>query len=70
MNFMIYWWGIKYLNKIFLCFMVNANIPYDACIAFKLHNFVEVTFYHQCEELCNIFIYLNQYVGHIILNME
>jgi hypothetical protein len=50
--------------------MVNANIPYDACIAFKLHNFVEVTFYHQCEELCNIFIYLNQYVGHIILNME
>jgi hypothetical protein len=41
----------------------------DANIAFKLHNFVQVT-YHQCEKLCNIFIYLNQYVGHIILNME
>jgi hypothetical protein len=24
-------------------------------------------FYHQCEELCNTFIYLNQYVGHVIL---
>ncbi len=28
------------------------------------------TFYHQCEELCNTFIYLNQYVGHVILSME
>jgi hypothetical protein len=27
---------------------------HDACIAFKLHNFVQLTFYHQCEELCNI----------------
>jgi hypothetical protein len=24
----------------------------DVDIAFKLHNFVQVTFYHQCEELC------------------
>jgi hypothetical protein len=38
----------------------------DASIAFKLHNFVQVTFYHQCEELCNTFIYLNQYVWHVI----
>jgi hypothetical protein len=42
----------------------------DACIAFELHNFVRMTFYHQCEELCNTFIYLNQYVGHDILSME
>jgi hypothetical protein len=27
-------------------------------------------FYHQCEELCNTFIYLNKYVGHVILSME
>jgi hypothetical protein len=42
----------------------------DEGIAFKLHNFVQVTFNHQCEKLCNIFIYLNQYVRHVILNME
>jgi hypothetical protein len=42
----------------------------DAGIAFKLDNFGQVTFYHQCEELCNIFIYLNQYVGHVIWNMK
>jgi len=39
----------------------------DTCIAFKLHNFVQVTFHHQCEEVCNTFIYLNQYVRHDIL---
>jgi hypothetical protein len=39
-------------------------------IAFKLNDFVEVTLYHQCDQLCNTFIYLNQYVGHDILNME
>jgi hypothetical protein len=29
-----------------------------------------MTFYHQCDQLCNTFIYLNQYVLHDILNME
>jgi hypothetical protein len=42
----------------------------DVGIAFKLYNFVQMTFYHQCEELCNIFIYLNQYVKHVILTTE
>jgi hypothetical protein len=28
------------------------------------------TFYHQCDQVCNTFIYLNQYVGHDILSME
>jgi hypothetical protein len=42
----------------------------DAGIAFKFHNFVQMTFYYQCEKLCNTFIYLNQCVGHVILNME
>jgi hypothetical protein len=42
----------------------------DVSIAFELHNFVRVTFYCQCEELFNTFIYLNEYVGHDILSME
>jgi hypothetical protein len=42
----------------------------DASIAFKLHNFVQMTLYNQREEICNTFIYSNQYVGHVILNME
>jgi hypothetical protein len=42
----------------------------DVGITFKLYNFVQVTFYHQCENLYNTFIYFNQYVGHVILNME
>ncbi len=25
----------------------------DTSIAFKLHNFVQMTFYHQCDQLCN-----------------
>jgi len=29
---------------------------YDAGIAFKLHNFVQVTLYHKCEQLCNALI--------------
>jgi hypothetical protein len=29
-----------------------------------------MTFYHQCEKLCDTFIYLNKYVGHVILSME
>jgi hypothetical protein len=61
MNFKIYWWGIKYLKNI-LIFHGDANIP---CITFELYNFVQMTFYHQCEELCNIFIYLI-----VILSME
>ncbi len=50
--------------------MVNGLSQYDTNIAFKLHNFVQLTFYHQCDQLCNTFIYLNQYVQHDILNME
>ncbi len=50
--------------------MVNGLSQYDTSIAFKLHNFVQVTFYHQCDQLYNTFIYLNQYVQHDILNME
>jgi hypothetical protein len=50
--------------------MVNGLSQYDTGIAFKLHNFVQVTFYHQCDQFCNTFIYLNQYVQHDILNME
>jgi hypothetical protein len=38
----------------------------DASIAFKFHNFVQVTFYHHCEKVYNTFIYLNQYVAHVI----
>jgi hypothetical protein len=50
--------------------MVNGLSQYDMGIAFKLHNFVQVTLYHQCDQLCNTLIYLNQYVRHDILNMK
>jgi hypothetical protein len=50
--------------------MVNGLSQYDTNIVFKLNNFVQMTFYHQCDQLCNTFIYLNQYVRHDILNME
>jgi len=50
--------------------VVNGLSQYDTSIAFKFHNFVQVTFYHQCDQLCNTFIYWNQYVRHDILNME
>ncbi len=50
--------------------MVNGLSQYDTSIAFKLHKFVQVTFYHQCDQLCNTFINRNQYVKHDILNME
>ncbi len=50
--------------------MVNGLSQYDMGIAFKFHSFVQVTFYHQCDQLCNIFIYLNQYVWHDILNTK
>jgi hypothetical protein len=66
MNFMIYRQGIKYFKNI-LMLQISHD---DASITFKFHNFVQVTFYHQCEELYNTFIYLNQYVGHVILSME
>jgi hypothetical protein len=49
--------------------MVNELSQYDMGIAFKLYNFVQVTFYHQCEQLYNSFIYLNQYVGNDILSV-
>jgi hypothetical protein len=39
--------------------MVNGLSKYDMGIAFKLHHFVQVTFYHQYDQLCNTFIYLN-----------
>jgi hypothetical protein len=58
------------IKKIFLCFMVNGLSQYNTSITFKLHNFVQMTFYHQCGQFCNTFIYLNQYVWHDILNME
>jgi hypothetical protein len=50
--------------------MVNGLSQYDMSIALKLYNFVQMTFYHQCDQFCNTFIYLNQYVQHDILNME
>ncbi len=50
--------------------MVNGLSQYDIAIAFKIHNFIQLTFYHQCDQLCNTFIYLNQYVQHDILNMK
>jgi len=50
--------------------MVYGLSQYDTDIAFKLHNFVQMTFYHQCDQFCNTFNYLNQYVQHDILNME
>jgi hypothetical protein len=34
MNFMMYWWGIKYLKNI-LCFIINEISQYDTSIAFK-----------------------------------
>jgi hypothetical protein len=67
------WWCINRessIQKIFLCFMVNGLSQYDTSIAFKLYNFVQMTFYHQCDQLCNTFIYFDQYVWHDILNME
>ncbi len=71
MNFMIYWGGESNILKIFLCFMVNELSQYNVGIAFKLFNFVQLNpFYHQCDQLCNTFIYLNQYAGHDILSME
>jgi hypothetical protein len=50
--------------------MVNGLSQYDTNIVFKLNNFVQMTFYHQCDQLCNTFIYLNQYIRHDILNMD
>jgi hypothetical protein len=50
--------------------MGNGLSQYDTIITFKLHNFVQMTFYHQLDQLCNTFIYLNQYVWYAILNME
>jgi hypothetical protein len=50
--------------------MVNGLSQYNMGISFKLHNFVQMTFYHQCDQLCNTSIYLNQYVWHDILKME
>jgi hypothetical protein len=51
--------------------MVNELSQYNVGIAFKLFNFVQLNpFYHQCDQLCNTFIYLNQYAGHDILSME
>jgi hypothetical protein len=61
MNFMIYWQGIKYLKNIF---MFHGECKYPMMMQ-VLHLYsitlFKSTFYHQCEELCNIFIYLNQY---------
>jgi hypothetical protein len=50
--------------------MGNGLSQYNTIIVFRLHNFVQMTFYHQYDQLCNTFIYLNQYVQHNILNME
>jgi hypothetical protein len=51
--------------------MVNELSQHDVGITFKLLNFVQLNpFYHQCDQLFNTFTYLNQYVGHDILNME
>ncbi len=50
--------------------MVNGLSQYDMGVAFKLYNFVQMAFYHRCDQLCNTFVYLNQYIRHDILNME
>jgi len=51
--------------------MVNELSQYNVGITFTLLNFVHLNpFYHQCDQLRNTFIYLNQYVRHDILNME
>jgi hypothetical protein len=50
--------------------MGNGLSHYNIVIIFELYNFVQMTFYHQCDQLCDTFIYLNQYVWHDILNME
>jgi hypothetical protein len=42
----------------------------DVSIVFKLYNFVQMTFYHQCEKLYNTITYLNEYVRYVILSME
>jgi hypothetical protein len=49
--------------------MVNELSQYDVGITFKLLNFAKLNpLYHQCDQFCNVFIYLNQYVGHDILS--
>jgi hypothetical protein len=32
--------------------MVDGLSQYDTGIAFKLHKFVQMTFYHQCDQFC------------------
>ncbi len=60
---------MKYLKNIFMfhgeckCPMMMQVLHLNSITLFK-------SFYHQCEELCNTFIYLNQYVGHVILNID
>ncbi len=44
---MIYWWGIKYFKNIVMFHMQISQD--DVGIAFKLHDFVQMTFYHLCE---------------------
>jgi hypothetical protein len=46
------------------------ELSHYASIAFIFHNFVQVTFYRECDQFYNTFIYLNQYVWHDILNMD
>jgi len=59
MNFMICCGGINYSKNII---MFHRECKYHTNITFKFYNFIQVTFYHQCEQLCNTSIYLNQYV--------
>jgi len=69
MNFMIYWRGMKYLKNIFM-FHGECKYPMMMQVLHLNSTTLFKSFYNQCEELCNTFIYLNQYVGHVILNME
>jgi hypothetical protein len=55
--FLFFWVGLHNTRP---SFMVNENIPRWWGISFKLHNFVQVTFYHQCEELYKYPHLLNQ----------
>ncbi len=42
--------------------MFNGLLQYDTCIAFELHNFFQLAFYHQCDQLCNTLPSFKKYV--------
>jgi hypothetical protein len=55
-------WGVNYSKNIFMF--------HGECKYLNMMHVLHLNFYHQCEQLCNAFIYLNKYVWHDIVSME